>query len=778
VDTNNRHSVNRTSAFVMVAFIVGVLWTLLVNGAVPFVGMPTMGQAASMMGYAQAFADQHWYAIHARSFGYPVPTSLATGLPLAWLAGWFVRMGAQTYDAYAAAVAFWLVAGYVGAYRLAKHLGATVILATLAAATWMTLPMVWAHQSYSSLALGMALLPLYLYSALILFDPLVASTWRKGCAATIFVALCVVALFMDGYTFMMFALASAVLFAFQLITLPSTWLAITKKALPAYFVGFVGAYLLYTAYMGRSAFAPAPLEFFRAWAIDLTFLVKPSQGQFWFWDFLGWSSSRSDAMLFGDASTWLTTFALPLSIVGLGCFLAVRKYERRAWLLLVVALVGLYFSLGPTLKVDAVKPAGTSGPFMQAESGVMSTGNAFVSEHVPGFRAMRASYRWEALFLLGMWGLVVLGAARAPSRYKLVWMGVYVLLIVSTMPHLTDMWNDYRSYRRDLATIDRDVATPLASRLSTGSKIFFVPFSNDVMANYLSPRLHVISYNVGGDKQIEIAREKWPANLQTFAMNRFESGDLPAIRAALLSHDADAVIVPYFDSLWAAHLWPCVAEAKGFSASTLALFAANRGFLCPAEIRAAYKHNVDALRQDTLLSVDDQPLFAIVTLKPKYATGTGRRIARASQLSGVHYPLDVINDGDAAEAVLGNGWNDREPANRWSKQRADLTIPVPEGCEKGGCAVVLRVLAFAATSKRPVSVSMTVADVPGMAVPAVNETMTDDAVHLVEVPIPEGRSDVTLHVEVPSATSPAALGMSVDPRILGVSLLGIDVRHR
>src|ERR1700754_2253574 len=231
MDTNNRHRVNRTSACAMVALIVGVLWTLLVNGALPFVGMPTMGQAAFMMGYAQAFADQHWYAIHARSFGYPVPTSLATGLPLAWLAGWFVRMGAQTYDAYAAAVAFWLVAGYVGAYRLAKHFGASVILAALAAATWMTLPMVWAHQSYSSLALGMALLPLYLCSALTLFDPLVASTWRKGCAATIFVALCVVALFMDGYTFMMFASASAVLFAFQLITRPSTWLAITKTAL-------------------------------------------------------------------------------------------------------------------------------------------------------------------------------------------------------------------------------------------------------------------------------------------------------------------------------------------------------------------------------------------------------------------------------------------------------------------------------------------------------------------------------------------------------------------
>jgi hypothetical protein len=777
--TNAPHRVDRAMAFALIALMAGGLWTLFVNGAVPFAGMPTMGQAASMMGYAQAFADQHWYSLHARSFGYPVPTSLATGLPLAWLAGWFVRMGMPTYDAYSAAAAFWLIAGYAGAFQLARALGVKPVLAALAAATWMSLPMTWAHQSYSSLALGMGMLPLYLRSALAQFDMSLASNWRKACSIALFVALCVIALFMDGYTFMMFAVASGIMFAFQVVVArPLGWAAMLKRAVPVYVAGFAGAYFLYIGYMGRSAFAPAPLEFFRAWALDLTFLVKPSEGQFWLWDRLGWSSVRSDATLFGDASVWLTTFGLPLLVSGIACFVAVRRHERRAWLLLAVAIVGLYFSLGPSLKVDAVKADGASGPFMQAQDGVMPTGSAIVSAHVPGFRAMRASYRWEALFLLGMWGLVALGAARARPRQERIWMGVYLLLILSSMPHLGDMWSDYRSYRRDLATIDRDVSVPLASHVHVGSKVFFMPFSNDVMANYLSPRLDVVSYNVGGDKQIEIARDAWPANLQSFAMNRFVIGDVPAIRSALLNHDADAVIIPYFDSLWAAHLWPCPAEARGYSARTLALFAANRSFLCPAQIRAAFKANVEALRQEPLLSVDDQLLFAIVRLKPMYAGEAGRRAAKAMQVSGVHYPLDIIHDGDTAAAVLGGGWHDREPANRWSDRRADITIPVPASCERGGCTAELRLLAFAATPKRPVSVSMTVADLSASKVPAVNETMTDDAVHQVMVPLPEGVNVLTLNLDVPAAASPATLGMSPDPRVLGISLLSIDIRQR
>jgi hypothetical protein len=764
----------RKLAFAIIALFIGALWSLLVNGAVPFVGMPTMGQAASMMGYAQAFADQHWYSLHARSFGFPVPTSLATGLPLAWLAGWFVRVGLRTSDAYTMAAAFWLIVGYIGACRLAKLLGATTVVAALSAAAWMTLPMVWAHQSYSSLALGMALLPLYFFSAFALFDFSTLCLLRRIWVVTLFVGLCLTALFMDGYTFMMFAVAGAGVFIWQIVTRRISWRCAAITALPTYLVGYAGAYLLYTAYMGRSAFSPATLDFFRAWGLDLIFLLKPSQGEFWLWDTLGWSSIRSDSVYFGDASVWLTTFALPLAVIGLVCFFVVRKGDPRAWLLLAVAFFGLYMSLGPSLKADAVKPDGVTGPFMQAGSGVMPTGNGIISEHVPGFRAMRASYRWEAMFLLGMWGLVILGAGRS-RRYEWAWIGIYVLMITASTPHLDEMWRDYRSYRRDLATIDSEIATPLAAKLHVGSKVFFVPFNNDVMANYLSPKLGVVSYNVGGDKQIEIARERWPANIRAFAMSRFDAGDVRSIREALLDGDADAVIIPYFDSLWAAHLWPCVAEARGYSKRTLALFGANRAFLCPEQIKAAYAANVDALHRDEFLSVDDQPLFAIVTLRLPYATAEHRRTPKVDSLVGLRYPFDVIGEGRAASSVLGEGWNDVEPANRWSSDRSFLKVPVPERCRSGGCAVKLQLIAFAATPRRPVSVHVTMQEASDVALPPVAATWADESLHTLSIPLPAGLSVANLRLDVPAAVSPAELGMSADARVLGVSLHSIDV---
>lgn len=769
----NKPVFDRGTVLVALALFAGLAWSLIVNGAVPYAGMPTMGQAASMMGYAQAFADQHWYSMHARSFGFPVPTSLATGLPLAWIAAWFIRSGMATYDAYAAAAAFWLLASYVGAFRLARILGAHALMAALAATCWMTLPIVWAHASYSSLALGIAMLPLYLSSAMALTNtttPTPTPSARARLYAMLeFVGLCVISLFMDGYTFMMFVVASGIVLVYRIASDRSNWLVTMRSALPGYLVGFPGAYFLYTGYMGRSAFAPAPLEFFRGWGLDLTFLVKPTHGQFLLWDWLGWSSVRNDDVFFGDASVWNTTFGLPLLMAGLACFLCIRKRDSRAWLFLIVAMAGLYMSLGPSLKIDAVKPVGTTGPFMDAGIGLMSTGSALLSSAVPGFRAMRAAYRWDALFLLGMWCLVTLAAARAVTTRRKAWVGLYAVLMLSTTPHVMDAWGDYKGYRTGLASIDREIATPLSQRIRAGSRIFFVPFSNDVMANYLSPRLGVTTYNVGGDKQIEIARERWPADLQKLSMNHFDSSDVPTIRAALLAREADVVIIPYFDTLWAAHLWPCVAEASGFSDWTLALFAANKGFLCPAQLKAAYAQPVAALAGDRQLSVDQQPLFTLVTLRSEHLSDEEQREARKARATRVHYPLNIPGDPES-DLVLGGGWHDREPVNRWSEAQASLTLPIPEECRKGGCSVELHVVAFAASTARPMPVAIHAGETPDEVASTAAVTIRDDDVHGIIVPLPASSAEITLHMEVPAATSPQALGVNVDNRVLGVSL--------
>lgn len=773
--TESMNSTDRTRPLTIAAVLVGVAWTLFINGAVPGFGTPTIGQAATMLGYAQAFADQHWYAIHARSFGYPVPAALATGLPLAWLAGWFLRIGVGSADAYAAAAAFWLLTGFFGAWRLACSFGARPWLAALAAAAWMGMPMVWGHQGYSSLALGMAMLPLYFWSASTLFGPVDCSCFRRRvAAAVVFVGLCVIALLMDGYTFMMFAIAATLLFAFKFARSPSRYREAAFAA-PVYIAGFGGAYLLYAWFVGRSAFDPAPLDFFRGWAVDLTFLAKPTGGELWVWDLMGWARDRSETEFYGDASVWTTTFVLPLALLGLGCFISLCRRDWRSWLLLAVAAFGMYMALGPTLKFHATKPPGTTEMGMPANVGIMPTGNSLITGHVPGFRNMRAAYRWEALFVLGMWGMVALRVGRTrTSRGAWGWAAGYMVLILTSAPHPSMQWGDYQTFRRDFGTIDRDVAVPMATRLTPGSLVLFLPFTNDILVNYLAPRLHVITYNVSGDKQLDIARAQWPERIARFGMGHFDDSDAPAVRGVLLEHDADAVVIPFFNGLNAAHVWPCPAEASGYSPYKLSLVTPIRDFYCPGQLRTIYAPAIAALRADPLLVVDEQPLFAVVTLRPEYVGRAGHERALARLLAGVSFPLDIVADPDGADRVLRQGWYGREPATRWSGARADLVIPVPAACQNADCVAHLRLAAFAASAQRPIPVSISLID-GSVASVAVSEVLTDEQVHVISFPLPKGRAVASVRLDVPRAASPATLGMSADGRVLGVALSSVDV---
>lgn len=763
---------NRHAIIVMVMSAAGLLWTLFINGAVPALATPTLGQAASMMGYAQSFANQHWYSLHAHAFGYPVSTPLATGLPLAWVAGWAVRCGAGAADAYSLAVAFWLAVGYFGAYRLARMCGTLAYLPALSAAAWMSMPMIWAHQGYSSLGLGLAMLPLYVSSSMAVLDAQAMRMPHRVRIAIWFIVLCIVAIFMDGYTFVMFGVAAAILFASRLVKKNDSRTQLIRFAGPIYALGFIAAFLAYSRYMGRSGFDPTSLDFFRGWALDLAFLAVPPSGEFVLWDWLGWARPRSEALYFGDASVWTTTFALPLAAAGVCCMLFTSRRDARMWGLLAVAVFGLYMALGPTVKLDSVKPQGISDQLMPAHLGLIPTGNALLTEHLPGFRSMRASYRWEALFLLGMWGLIALKAGRSEPSRTWRWGLLYTVLIGSSTPHPLVLWNDYRSFHRDFASIDREVALPLAARVPAGSRVFFMPYTNDVMANYLSPKLRIVSYNVGGDKQIEIARSQWPAQLRAFEMNRFDATDVPRIRDALLDGVVDVVVVPYFNSLWAAHMWPCVAEARGYSNFTRDIYRRD-DFLCPNQIRANDTANIAALSHEEYLNVDSQPLFVVVTLKPKFADEEGREVARSRLLSDVTFPIDTVDDARMAALVLGAGWYPHEPANRWSDGEAVVTLPVPPSCVKTGCKAVFRLAAFAASATRPVAVSLTVGD---GSTPATSATLVDENEHELALAIPGGHAIVTVHLTVPAAASPAALGMSADARVLGISLRRVDIQ--
>lgn len=553
LDTNHKWTLLE-----IVAALFSVAIALVTNGAVPFVMAPTMGQAVWTAGFAQSFANQGLFDIYAINFGIPRPMPIVFGLSGALPTSWFIRLGLHPIDAYTLMSCCWLLLALYGAYRLARRLTAGRVSALLSGALWLCLPVVWGHTGYSMLSLGIALLPLYLYVVITFLESVLWKTERWTPGALILVGTTVVAVFMDGYTFVMFAVGTGVL---------TLWFAWNRRReirarnvvgmiLPVVF-SFLMAYYLYVSYVGETSFGDYPLEFFRAYGIDVLYPIVPTAGVHWVWDSLGLSQIRDSARLFGDASVWRTTFSLPLIMTTVAfAFLRAKKPVSIILPLTVIAILGWYMSLGPSLKVSSERPP-QIGALMPAEYGIGPTGTALLSKNIPGFSSMRAAYRWSALGLVGTWGVyILLGSRFRLKSSKLPGLPIVtVILVLTFLPHPVLHTRTMLSHRSSFFAMERDLLAPLRADIEAGSRVAFIPRRNDFIVNYLAARLQLYSYNVGGDKNIQLAKEAWPNIFGSLSMG--QTWLAHEIMTAMLSQDlVDVVVVPKFHSLWAAHRWP------------------------------------------------------------------------------------------------------------------------------------------------------------------------------------------------------------------------------
>ncbi len=124
-------------------------------------------------------------------------------------------------------------------------------------------------------------------------------------------------------------------------------------------------------------------------------------------------------------------------------------------------------------------------------------------------------------------------------------------------------------------------------------------------------------------------------------------------------------------------------------------------------------------------------------------------------------------------AVLGRGWHSIERRHVWSSASAELVFDA-EGFKDGHQprSAILHVGPFAASAARPVAVMVSACG----GFRREFHLQSNDRVKL-RIPLSfEGdRKRCGIYLEVPNATSPAALGMSVDSRVLGLALGAIEL---
>jgi hypothetical protein len=756
-------------------FVLLFIASLAVHGAIPMLMIPTLGQTIWTMGYAQSLANGSLLGVYAQDIGLPAPAPIAFGLAGAWPSSLLLRVGLAPGNAYTCMLCCWLFVAFYSAYKIGRHADLNSFQSSLGAFFWLSMPIVWGHSEYSMLSLGMALLPFYLRPYLALLQPKALPQTHPAKVMAIALLTTVISVFMDGYTFVMFAVGATCLLVAASILKPQFRHRLIMVCWPIHIVSFGLAYFLYSRFIGKPTFEPHDLNFFRGWGLDLSFVAIPTKGIHWLADLLGVSIQRSDEIYFGDDSVWITTFCLPLIIVGLVAWWCGRTKARVLGPLFLMSLVAFYLSLGPSLKINATKPEdmrarrpASASAMMSAEYATISTGTARIFKYVPGINVMRSTYRWSALGIFGLWALVIFSRQGATPGGRRLWLTSVLGLSAINLPNLPRVWENGVIRRAMVDQIDHDIVARLAAVVPRGATVAFIPAVNDFMATYLAPRAGFRTFNIGGDKNLAMAEQSWPVEMRAMRESISPSALYSGVKM-LVTGAADMLIVPYYDPLWSAHFWPCVIDYLPYISYRNM---PNRGCIPFGE--SGVQQALQPIEGLSYVEIHKDTLFAAVRLNPAYRSIERQGALWSEVAKTFSYPVATDRSSSTAPLVLASGWHQLETDRVWSQGNATLTLPIPAYCRASRCVAILRFSAYAASRERPVQVELSTRDGDGRIMRQEIVATSQDLVSL-SVPLGGDQPTLTIEIRVPDAISPSKLDRTPDPRVLGIALRQIDL---
>lgn len=763
-----------------ILIFVSLLFVLFIQKAIPFFTLPTVAQVATKISYSLAFANGSFFDLYSHDFGIPKPAAISFGLAGVWPASLLIRLGLAPVDAYTITTALFLSIAMLYAFKIVRLMGASKELALIASVAWMTMPIIWVHSDFSMLSWGIALFSFYFYTAFQLF--LIETKVKNISLSTIifYFFASLISVFMDGYTFMMFALGSSLLMLFSFINQKEFRPILLKTALPVHIISFLISYLLFSLYIGKSGFDGSDLTFFRGWGVDLTYLVLPTKDVFWLWDLLNISQIRDANLHFGDWSVWKTTFALPIIIMGLIAWWYLKsKQIKLAHAFLLIAIISFYLALGPSLKVNSNKPSIlaestlNNTPLMIPEYAVMATGNAWIFEYLPGFKVMRATYRWTALGVFAFWLTLVLALSKAEFNKKDYGILILAVLILLNLPNLHKTWQAGKLNLHLFKRIDSELVIELKKYIKPSEKVVFLPWSNDFSVNYLAPAAGFRTFNIGGDKNLIAAQVYWPYEMSFLSTEHFNNNSDYAVKM-LADADVDVLVIPYIDMLKIPLREKCNNSLEN-QVTPLEPYINNyiSAIQCPNVKMGQLKHLIDALKQYSYLEVIDTDMFAVITLKNEYKGLSQQAKLLQKITANVTYPINLKPEFKETKYILSEGWYDFDNNFIWSDSKAKLTLPTPNNCTSNNCYAIIEFkILFDVDRNNKREVFFESNEVNWNWKQKV--VVENNNLIKVEVPLPNNQQARQISISIPNAKSPLELGISPDYRKLGIALQKID----
>jgi hypothetical protein len=463
---------------------------------------------------------------------------------------------------------------------LQRRLGVNRLIALITSLCYLCLPFAWGHSGLLPFYIGVLLMPVYLSVDFCVFPLLISGSARLQPVRLMVVAIAyigvrVFSIFEDPYTAVMYVAVSAVTVvwvSWHLVSL-RRFAPIARIAL-VWLLSVGAAVALYKSYVpGGGDYTVMPIDFFRAQGVDVASLFIPSH-------VLWWSTALNVGIpewnayaYYGDGKNVSFNYLGYVCLVTAFLYSLVKLWRRSGWTLdfrkcfwlslVTSGALCLAISLGPSLKINdarapnSTKRFGFSDYLMPKESATWTPPTEKLFVALPGIKNMRAIYRWVVVPKLVVLMAFALVASRVYARSRVLGVALALLALGEHLPNLpvvdSNTKHAYNAYRQ----FNEDVLEEMRLAIGTGQRVFFLSAENDVLANYLSPMLGIFTYNIGGDKSIEIISREWPSNIRRLreraeSLNGLEG---PAL-ASLVGHDVDAVVIPYFNLRWDSYDWP------------------------------------------------------------------------------------------------------------------------------------------------------------------------------------------------------------------------------
>ena len=559
-------------------FSVLVLFLLLLYGLLPFLQSHLL-----VLGYIQCVSvfPGQFLSFSCPLVGGETGGILPTGSPIYILGGIIKALLHVPADwaLFIVSVAFVGVSLF-GAYKLIESFDVNKYIALIFGFVYLSSAGVVNLHNFGGTFWGFIFLPIALFLVKYFLDKIPGTSLKfKAIILISWILLFTFQLFLDGYSFFMTVIASAIILFFW--SWRNKWF-ITETVFAVFTLFFATgiAYLTYTnSVVSSASWASISLSRFRAAGVDIATLFMPS-------DHVWWASLLNiqfdPAQFWGDgsntANNYLGYTLVFLAIFGVYITLRTKDLSKKINTISVVCilLVSFVFSLGPSLKWNSIKGPefkNTSYYKMPADAALLNLPTSKLYKEIPGLSSMRATYRWHRLMHLMLIVLAAIATQAILRRkgYKYATpVLIFVILELSLNP--VKVMSKDAEQNNWINNFNTKVINPLSENLEKNESVLFYPSrGNDYLVNYIAPYVHINTYNIGNDKALRYAKPHRPADIKKLLTLKRENKnkDREIILEILNNKTVDAIVVPHFELRWSSYNDPVQFEKSKSEAKAI-----------------------------------------------------------------------------------------------------------------------------------------------------------------------------------------------------------------